>query len=272
MNKPRWQDVTTNLLDALLQQGRTGLISDLDGTLSPIVQRPEDAQITPRNRALLEELHQTLALVAIVSGRAADDARARAGMLDIVYVGNHGLERWEDGHINVDPAVGPYRPALERAFTAAQQMLLEGMTIEDKGATLSIHYRRARDPKAAAEHFRPHVKALADEQGLRSFEGRMVFELRPPVEIDKGTSLTSLIQEYGLNGALFLGDDVTDTHAMIAARRLRASGVCFAVSGGVTGPETPHSVLEQSDFTVDGIQGVEALLQWLSNAARASAT
>ncbi|HEV7664378.1 MAG TPA: trehalose-phosphatase, partial [Chloroflexota bacterium] len=78
----------------LLAAGRAGLVTDVDGTISPIVARPEDAAVLPAARDALAGLSHLLSMVAVVSGRRASDARAMVGVDGLVYVGNHGLERW----------------------------------------------------------------------------------------------------------------------------------------------------------------------------------
>ena len=141
-----WQDATDTTLHTLLEQPRLGLITDVDGTISPIVAHPDDAQVTPRNREMLDALQDVLTLVAVISGRAADDISQRVGIPGLVYVGNHGLETWIDGEVTLAPQVHAYRPGLEIVRDALTPRILPGMIVEDKGATLSIHYRRAEDP------------------------------------------------------------------------------------------------------------------------------
>ena len=102
----------------------------------------------------------------------------------------------------------------------------EGMWIEDKKATLSVHYRQTQDPDQVAEAQRPRVKAIAEEHDLKFFEGRRIFEVRPPIEINKGTAFKAVIEEYNLDAAMYIGDDVTDVDALRVAQHLRGSGTC----------------------------------------------
>ena len=99
----RWQEATSTTLKTLVGKGRIGLITDVDGTISPIVLDPDAARVTPRSRELLRQLHDHLALVAVITGRAAADVRSMVGLPDLVYIGNHGMERWEDGRVEVIP-------------------------------------------------------------------------------------------------------------------------------------------------------------------------
>lgn len=267
-----WQTTADDALRTFLRQPRLGLVTDVDGTISPIVADPDAAQVTPRARALLAALRPRLALVAVVSGRSAADVRERVGVPGLVAVGNHGLETWADGAVHLAPEAAAYRPALEAARDALNAALLPGMQVEDKGATLSVHYRRAADPETAEAVFGPIAQAVADDQGLRLFRGRRVFELRPPLAIDKGTAFRRLVRDYALGGAVYLGDDTTDADALRAARELRAAGTCYALALGVESDDTPDSVRDASDALLPGVAGVEDFLAWLLKAVSASPT
>jgi trehalose 6-phosphate phosphatase len=241
-------------------QARIGLVTDVDGTISPIVDQPDAARVTERSRELLAALANRLALAAVISGRAAGDVRDRVGLAQVVYVGNHGMERWADGRTDSPPEVQVHRPALEAVRDALEADLLPGMHVEDKIATLSLHYRQAADPDAAYARFKAIVPEVAAEHGLRAFEGRMIFEVRPPVDVNKGTAFGALVREYQLGAALYIGDDTTDVDAMATARRLREEGKCLAYGIGVRADETPAAVLETADYVVDGVAGVESFL------------
>jgi trehalose 6-phosphate phosphatase len=267
-----WQDALADEFQTLIEQPRLGIICDVDGTLSPIVDSPEKAQITPRNRQLLEALLGQLDLVAVVSGRAAEDVRQRVAVPGVVYVGNHGMERWQDGGVVLPEEVKRHRPALEAALRGLQEQVLPGMLIEDKTATLSVHFRNVDNPAAAAQMLEPLLAALSQEHGLRIFQGRMVFEVRPPVDTNKGSAVRSLVSEFALDGAVYIGDDTTDVDAFRAARQLREEGACYALALGVDSEETPESVREASDFLVWGVSEVESFLSWLFKARSASAS
>ncbi|HOA23138.1 MAG TPA: trehalose-phosphatase [Aggregatilineales bacterium] len=268
-----WQDAT-DILRSLVQTPQFGLITDVDGTISPIVPDPDEARVTAQNRRLLEELGKLLPLVAVISGRAAADVQARVGLPHVLYVGNHGFERWvtERAEAEVVPEVAIFRPALEEAIRALRPLLIPGMRLEDKAWTLSLHYRQTADPPTVAMEFRPLVERIAGECGLVLYEGRMVFELRPPVKVNKGTAVRAMVRNYKLDAALFLGDDMTDVDAFVALRELREQNLCRAYGVGVLSVATPEPVLDNSDFVVDGVVGVETLFGWLLNARKASST
>lgn len=265
-----WQAATATLLAKLLDHQRVGLVTDIDGTVSPIVNDPDAAQVTPRNRALLEALHGHLALVAAISGRAVDDVRQRVGLPELVYVGNHGLEWWIDGRVELAPDAVRFRPALEAALAAAAPHRVPGMILEDKGATVSIHYRQTSDPDHTRAALTPVLEQIAAQHGLKLFQGRMVFEIRPPVAVDKGSAFRQLIERHSLDAALYLGDDTTDADALRTARELRAAGTCYALALGVESDDMPPVVRENADVLLRGVQDVESFLAWLLDEASAS--
>ncbi|MBZ0294622.1 MAG: trehalose-phosphatase [Anaerolineae bacterium] len=267
-----WHEATETLLKPLTGPGRVGLISDMDGTLSPIVDQPDAAQITPRSKELLAALQKKLALVALVSGRAVTDLTARAGLPQLVYMGNHGLEKWVDEQVQLTPEALQHRPALEAALRDLHGQVDPGMLVEDKGATLSIHYRQTADPAAAEQKFSPVMQQIATQHGLRCFAGRMIFELRPPIDVDKGSAFEMLVRDYRLDAAVYLGDDTTDADALSKARQLREQGRCHAVGIGVESADMPVIVQESADLMASGVSDVESFLSWLLSASSASST
>jgi trehalose 6-phosphate phosphatase len=257
-----WQDA--DLFKTLLDQKRIGVVSDFDGTLSILTADPFKPAITPRNYDLLAALAGRLPLVSVVSGRSAGDLRERVGIPDLVYVGGHGLERWVDGQVVPVPEAHHYHEPIKQVI---QQLDLQpGMSIENKGATMSIHYRNAPDPGAIFQTYDPVMRHLAEQHGLDYFTGKNIFEFRPPLEVNKGTVLRDLVVEYQLDGAIFLGDDVTDADGMKMARELRGAGACFTVGLAVESNNMPAVVREHADLLAWDIPDVEALFDNLLQA------
>ncbi|MEJ2185368.1 MAG: trehalose-phosphatase [Gemmatimonadota bacterium] len=196
--------------------GRMLVAVDFDGTLSPIVERPEDATILPAARSALWDLARRAdTVVAVVSGRGLTDVRGRVGLDGLYYAGNHGLEIEGPDLERVHPAAAAARPRLE---AMARQLSAElsaetGVQVEDKGLTLSVHYRRAGT--GAAERVRPVVYRVCDAPGLRVTEGKKVLEVRPAVDWDKGRATSYLLEVVvpPATPALFIGDDRTDEDA-----------------------------------------------------------
>jgi len=266
-----WKKSTALLLKAI-DKPRFGLITDVDGTISPIVDVPEEARVTPRNLELLAVLRTQLTLTAVVSGREVEDVYRRVGLPGLVYIGNHGMEKWQDGKVVVSPMAAAYRENLSLAALEIKQILIDGMLFEDKGATLSVHYRQTDYPEKIAKELTPSMKIIAEKHNLQLTQGRMVFEFRPPVEIDKGTAFEDLVISHQLDAAFYLGDDTTDVAVFLVARRLRESGQCLAYGLGVEAQGTPQAVLTEADYLVQEVAGVESFLDWLSIARMASST
>jgi trehalose 6-phosphate phosphatase len=226
---------------------QAAILLDVDGTLAPIVPRPEDAAVPDGTRAELERLARRYRLLAFVSGRMGEDARRIVGVTGAAYVGVHGLE--------LEPEAERWRGPLRNL--AVEEW--EWGEVEDKGLTVSFHYRTAGDEEAAMD--RAHELAdRAKDAGLVPRFGRKVLEVRPPVEADKGTAVRHLLGEAGVSRALFAGDDTTDLDAF---RGLREAGLDVALCVAVASEEGPPELAKQADLVVDGPAGVLALLHRL---------
>jgi trehalose 6-phosphate phosphatase len=222
---------------------RTALLLDVDGTLAPIVARPADARVPPETRAELERLAATYALVACVSGRASADAAETVGVESVVYVGTHGLE--------LEPEAERWVTALH-AFAATVSW-----PVEDKGLSVSFHYRGAPDEKAARAELEK-VAAAARAAGLRARFGRKVLELLPPIDAHKGTAIRRLLGERDLRRALYAGDDTTDLDAFRAL-----DGLEVAVRVAVASAEGPPELRAAANLVVDTPAALLNLLRGL---------
>jgi trehalose 6-phosphate phosphatase len=227
---------------------RAALLLDVDGALAPIVPRPDDARVPDETRAELERLRGRYALVACVSGRTAEDARRIVGVSGLEYVGVHGLEG--------DPDAERWRAPLHQLLVEAGWPADE---TEDKGVTVSFHYRRVDDEDAAKAGL-AEIAKRAREGGLVPRFGRKVLEVRPRVDADKGTAVKALLAGRDLSTALYAGDDTTDLDAF---RGLRESSLDLTIRVGVVSDESPAELRKQSDLTVDGPEGLFALLRQL---------
>lgn len=262
------------LLDALAADpARAALLLDFDGTLAPIVSRPQDARLLDGARGLIEALRDRLGLVAFISGRGLADVRARVDVPGLAYAGNHGMEiQSAGGRAAVAAAARAWRPALD-AFVdaqAADPAAVAGVEVEDKGATLSVHWRNAPDPDAAHAWLDGPRTRAATDAGLAVTWGRMVMEVRPPAAIDKGTAARELITGAGARAAVHIGDDWTDAdawralHAMRDAGELTTGGALAAVFA-----DAPAALVAEADARVDGPDGALAALAYLARAAGA---
>jgi trehalose 6-phosphate phosphatase len=209
---------------------RAAIVLDVDGTLAPIVSRPEQAAVPEATRRELQRLVARYALVACVSGRTGEDARRLVGVEGIRYAGSHGLE--------LSPDAARWSEEIHR-FAAGVEW-----PVEDKGLTVSFHYREAEDEAAALEYLE-EVAERARAAGLVPRFGRKVLEIRPPVDADKGTAVTTLLEEADLRRALYAGDDTTDLDAFRALEGLDI-GVRIAVSSD----EAPQELVSAADVVV----------------------
>ena len=269
-------DVADQLLQVLTRQP-AGLFSDFDGTLSPMAPTPDGASIAPGVREVLNALTRRIEIVGIVTGRAVDDARGRVGVTDLLYVGNHGLE-WAEPGVHVDHPVGI--AAANSIGTALRQireeveaaLTLQGLVFEDKRLSGSIHYRLSEDPVTMGLALGEITERVANTHGLHVASGKMVYELRPTASVSKGTALREIALQRKLQGAVFLGDDVTDVDGFRALRQLREGERLSTLAVGVLTPDTAPSVIAESDVLLDGVEDVvrtlEALDLLLANTGR----
>lgn len=248
------------------------MLLDLDGTLAPIVARPEDTEPSPGIPELLERIKAGYGLTAIVTGRPPLVARDIVGIDGLLYAGNHGLELLEAGAVAPVPAPELGERASDVAAFAAETVdrdSLEraGIRFEDKGPILALHWRGAPD-EPAAEREAERIGAAARSAGLALHHGRKVLELRPSVQIDKGTAIEGLLARPGseaIRTALFAGDDRTDLDGFAALGRALELGRLDAVARvGVGSPEGPVEVVEAADIVVEGAERMPELLEVLA--------
>lgn len=251
-------------LQPLLTLERVGVFTDIDGTISPIAPTPDAAVVDPLCKDALQRLVSLTSRVAAVSGRAAANAWAMVGLEGIRYIGNHGLEWWADGVTMPAPTAVPYIAAVEQALAElATHALPAGVLIENKGVTASVHYRLTANPDEAAALLATILAPICQQHGLRLWPGRMIYELRPPLQLNKGTALADLLRTDDLQGAIFLGDDTTDVDGFLAMNYAHATGL-HTLAIGVLSAETPVIVRETCDVTVQGVAGAAALLTWFA--------
>lgn len=254
-------------IQEVLDQPTVGLITDIDGTIAAITPTPDETQVSPLCRSALTILASSMALVAALSGRDALKAREMLSIDGVVYVGNHGLDRWRDGKLEITEEAREYSAAIRGLVERLRRDLdVPGLVMEDKGVSASIHYRLSREPRRAREAILRLLGDASEAQGLLVTEGKLVVEVRPPVGVDKGTSLMQLVTEYGLKGVICLGDDVTDVDAFKSLHALSSQGRCLGLALGVLGQNTPPEIEQEADLLLRGVPEVEELLQGIAKA------
>ena len=222
---------------------RAAILLDVDGTLAPIVARPEDARVPEETRQELARLASRYALVACVTGRPGAEAERLVGVPGVAVVGEHGLE--------LAPEATAWAERVA-AFAAGVDW-----PAERKPLSVSFHFRRA-DDEAAARAYLTHVEAAARAEGLVPRWGRMVLEVRPPVEANKGTAVAALVRRANVSRALYAGDDTTDLDGFAGL-----DGLELSVRVAVDSPEAPPALLAAADVVVESTGGMLALLREL---------
>lgn len=219
---------------------------------------PAAAAPPPVAGRLLGALSERYGRVAVISGRPVAYLLGHlAGSGATELYGLYGLEQatGRRAEVHTREEGEAWRPAVAGATEEAEREVPPGVHVEKKGLTVTLHYRGAPDTGGWVERY---SGALAERHGLSRHPGKMSFELRPPVRIDKGTVVGDLAT--GLMSVLFAGDDLGDLPAFETLARLRRLGVAtLGVASG--GPETPQAVLDAADLVVDGPPGVMALLE-----------
>jgi trehalose 6-phosphate phosphatase len=251
--------VTELLAPFLADPAGTGVFSDFDGTLAPIVDDPAESRPLPGVVDALGDLARRYGRVGVISGRPAGFLQTHLGERGLFLSGLYGLEFVEEEGGTVRPVeeAEPWRTVIEEAAAAADEELPPGVGVERKGLTVTVHFRKDPSLREAAEAW---ASGHAETSGLVVHGGRMSYELRPPIQRDKGTVLAEAAE--GRRQVCFLGDDRGDLEAFDTLDRMAADGAT-TVKVGVTSPEAPDEILERADVVVDGPEGSLTFLRAL---------
>jgi trehalose 6-phosphate phosphatase len=246
---------------------RSAVLLDVDGVLAPIVQHPDDAHMPESTRRPLIEVARRYGVVACVSGRRASDARRIVSLGSIAYLGSHGSEVLRPGAIapELDRELQAWTRRVQAFANEAYDEPLRRLRVrlEDKEAIAALHWRGVpdeEDAQAAVEA----VARRAEEAGFTAHWGRKVLEIRPPVRIDKGAGIVSLLRDRDLAAALYAGDDTTDLDAFRGLTELVEGGrLGTAVRVGVRSDEGPSALAQEADLMIEKTDGVRDMLQAL---------
>ena len=245
-----------------------GLLTDFDGTLSPIVADPTLARLVDGASGALAGLVERLAVVAIITGRAPADARRLVEVPGLLVSGNHGTEWLEPGADEPvpSPEIVRVRPILDEVLDRLPAM--EGVIVEDKGLSASVHYRNAPDPEATRKELTRAIGSPPPE--IEARHGRMIIDIRPVGIGDKGSATRAIIQRFGLRGVVVLGDDVTDLDMFAAVAEARVGGGIRGAIIGVGGPdaEVHPAVANLADVVLPRVTDAAELLARLASPSR----
>jgi trehalose 6-phosphate phosphatase len=236
----------------------TTFFFDFDGVLSPVTDDPDSSQPISSVVGVLGDLSDAVARVAIVSARPVGFLQPRFASLEHVDLyGLYGLEVWHDGQVVTEPAALPWVPAMADLAERAGAELPDSILVEYKRLSVALHYRAAPQ---LAETVESWAEQQADRLGLKVQGGRMVVEVKPPVDQDKGMVISGAVVDAGC--AWYFGDDMSDIKAFDALRAREAVdpaffGMCVAVAN----PETGAEVSSAADLTLDSPEAVADFLE-----------
>lgn len=260
---PALDDVTSRVGPWLAERSQIALLLDYDGTITPIVERPEAARLSESACLALQAASRTPGIdVSIVSGRSLADVRERVGLPNLTYVGNHGFEIEGPALGFRHEAVDQITATIKGTAEALRELDIRGALVEEKGPTLAFHYRGVAE-RDRAEAVR-RAQTVMRRRRLHVVEGKLVLDGRPGVDWHKGHAVVWLLgQRYGADWpsrvrALFIGDDSTDEDVF---RSLRGIGRSICVA-----PFVP-SETGASDYRLPDTDAVIALIRWLSSGA-----
>jgi len=249
----------------------TAILTDFDGTLSPIVKNPYEARPLDGAAEVMASLARRFAEVAVISGRSVaylEEHLVPAEPSDrghrVRLVGLYGLEQsWGDGRITVEPGAEAWHRVIDAAVVALQEGAPEGVLVEPKGLAVTVHWRRAPEAEGWVTEA---VAAEVERAGLRAHPGRMSVELRPPLDVDKGSVVRALAGSC--SAACYFGDDLGDLPAYAELAAMRDRGV-VTVSVAVLDDESDPRVAAAADVTMSGQRAALGALAWLAQAAAA---
>jgi trehalose 6-phosphate phosphatase len=246
--------------------GRSGLVLDFDGVLAPIVADPASSAMPDRVATSLARLAGGLGLVAVISGRPVAFLEERVKAPGVPLLGSYGIEQSFDGAREIAPEAGQWLGPVREAGRLLTERLAgaPGVRVEEKPVSVAAHWRQAPDRAAAAEQVRTAAAAVSEQTGLRLEPGKLVEELRPPIDVNKGTAIAALLAAHpDLTAFAYAGDDLGDIPALRAARA--AGGFALVIDHGA---ETDERLRELADETFDGTEGFAG---WLADLERATA-
>lgn len=248
----------------------SGLVLDFDGVLSPIVNDPATSVMPDHVVVTLRRLAGALGLLAVISGRPVAFLEDRVRVPGVPLLGSYGMEQSWDGERQVDPDAKNWLGQVGAASDLLSERLAQspGIRVERKSVSVAVHWRQAPDHASAAQQVQQVAAEVAAETGLRLDPGKLVEELRPPIDVDKGSAIARLLSsrsDLEPEAFAYAGDDLGDIPALSAVQA--AGGYALVVDHG---HETDSRLISLADETFAGTKGFAAWLEKLADAVNGS--
>jgi trehalose 6-phosphate phosphatase len=241
------------------------LLFDYDGTLTPIVEQPEMANLSNETVELLNSLsHKNGVSIAIISGRELADLRNKVNLRYLIYSGNHGFEIDGPGLKFIHPITEEIKSTLGILYLVLKKALssIEGAFVENKGLSLSVHFRAVKnlEQERLVNRIFENTVYLARSLGkIKTTTGKKVLEIRPPLPWNKGQAVRMILKKYRKQGALslYVGDDLTDEDAFCEIRQ--NGGIAIKI--GNDNPDTKASYyLKDADDVKELLKRLNSVL------------
>ena len=240
-----------------LRAAPSALVLDIDGTISNIVSRPEEATVSDGIKDSLRRLSQHLSLVAVITAREERVARLMVGVDTLTYVGNYALRSTQAGpgeSSGLHDLIGVVRPLL-----AAMPCVM----LEEKGIAFSLHYRNCLE-RGMRERLIALIEPLALTAGAKLVEGKQVIEVVPARLPHKGSAVAAVLDAAAIRGTVYLGDDLSDIPAFREVVRRRRERRMPALAIAVVDSETPAALRAAADIELYGVGQVAQFLERLA--------
>ncbi|MCL4499673.1 MAG: trehalose-phosphatase [Chloroflexi bacterium] len=242
----------------------SGIFSDIDGTISPIAEHPDEARVADSAKKTIARLAPKYGLFCLVTGRDIDRATRMVGGKKLAYIGSHGLEIYLDQYYECLPEAESYLAVVpDVAGYLRARLERDGVVVERKRLAIGVHYRQAKNKPLARERILETIEPLLSRFRLRSMQAREAIELRPDVPANKGSAVRSLLERRSLAAVAYFGDDTTDIAGFEAMEHARQEGR-FAAKIAVESAEAPEELLERADILLESVDQVLEVFSWLA--------
>lgn len=248
----------------------SAIFSDIDGTISMIEKTHQKAYVPEDIKILLDKIRSKYGCLAFVSGRLVEQAKYMVGIDDVTYIGNHGLEIIEDKTKKIEYTqkdISTNKEIIEE-LKKIDIFNIGGIDIEDKRASVAIHFRKALEQaNIQVDNLYEAISAIAAKYNRSLLKGRRVVEIRPSLNITKGTAVRKMLRTHPeIKRALYIGDDITDIDVFRELKSWQKTNQTVAVNIGMLSDEADDLIQEKSiDLFFKNITEVKELFKLLAD-------